>query len=88
VAINIRCLSNGCYPNDSQTTILIFCWSNRFNQHIRVTGIDGTKERLLMGKVTVVLDDDVEELVRKQTRKKGDFSKIVNEALREKLGGK
>jgi len=43
---------------------------------------------MLIGKVTVVLDDDVEELVRKQTRKKGDFSKIVNEALREKLGGK
>jgi len=39
-----------------------------------------------MGKVTVVLDDDLEELVRKQTRKKGDFSRIVNEALRKMLG--
>ena len=42
----------------------------------------------MMGKVTVVLDDDLEEKVRKLTRKKGDFSRIVNEALREKLGEK
>jgi len=43
-------------------------------------------ERYFPKRVTIVLDDDVEELVRKQTRKKGDFSRIVNEALREKLG--
>lgn len=37
-------------------------------------------------KVTVVLDDDVESLLRNHMRKKGDLSKIVNEALREYFG--
>jgi len=38
-----------------------------------------------MGKVTVVLSDGLEELLRKRTRKKGDISKIVEEALRKHL---
>jgi len=35
-----------------------------------------------MGRVNVVLEEDVEELLRKHTRKKGDISRIINEALR------
>ena len=38
-----------------------------------------------LGKVTVILDEDVEEWLRTQTRKKGDLSKIVNEALRKRM---
>jgi len=41
-----------------------------------------------MGKVTVVLDDDLEERLRNHIRGKGDLSKIVNEALRKHLGEK
>lgn len=37
-----------------------------------------------LGKVTVILDEDVEEWLRSKIRRKGDISKIVNEALKEK----
>jgi len=38
-----------------------------------------------MGKVTVVLDDDIEEKMRNHIKRKGDLSKIVEEALRKHL---
>jgi len=38
-----------------------------------------------MGKVTVVLDDELEVEVRNRIKRKGDLSKIVNEALRKHL---
>jgi len=38
-----------------------------------------------MGRVQVVLDDKLEAEVRKHTRKKGDISKFINEALHEWL---
>jgi hypothetical protein len=38
-----------------------------------------------MGKVTVVLDDELEEKLRNHIKRKGDLSKIVNEALRKHL---
>ena len=37
-----------------------------------------------LGRVTVVLDEDIEDWLRDKNRKKGDLSKIVNAALREK----
>jgi len=40
---------------------------------------------ILMGKVNVVLEEKVEQALRKRTRKKGDISDIVNEALRQYL---
>jgi len=38
-----------------------------------------------MGRVQVVLDDDVEKLLRNHVERKGDISKIINEALRKHL---
>ena len=38
-----------------------------------------------LGKVTVILEEDVEEWLRNKIRRKGDISKIVNEALKEKM---
>ena len=38
-----------------------------------------------MGRVQVVLDDDVEALLRNHIQKKGDISRIINEALRDWL---
>lgn len=38
-----------------------------------------------MGRVQVVLDADVEKLLRDRCKKKGDMSKFVNEALREQF---
>ena len=38
----------------------------------------------ILGRITVILDEDVEDWLRFKARKKGDMSKIVNEALREK----
>lgn len=34
------------------------------------------------GRVTIILDEDNEEYIRDKNRKKGDLSKIVNQALR------
>ena len=36
-----------------------------------------------MGRVQLVLDDDLEEIVRNKAKRKGDISKIINEALRD-----
>ena len=36
-------------------------------------------------KISVVLEADVEEVLRSNLRKKGDLSRIVNEALRKYL---
>ena len=41
---------------------------------------------LIMGKATVVLDDDVEKFIRQNLRKKGDLSKLINEACRKAYG--
>lgn len=38
-----------------------------------------------MGKITIVLSDDIEERLRIQTRKKGDLSRIIEMALEEWL---
>jgi len=38
-----------------------------------------------LGRVQVVLDDDVEKLLRNHIERKGDLSRIVNEALRKHL---
>ena len=39
-----------------------------------------------MGRVNVVLDDDIEALLRNHIKRKGDISKIINEALRKYFG--
>lgn len=36
-----------------------------------------------LGRVNVVLEEDVEELLRNHIKKKGDISRIINEALRQ-----
>lgn len=42
-----------------------------------------------MGRVQVVLEDKLEELVRKNyVERKGDISRIINEALRDWVKGK
>ena len=41
-----------------------------------------------MGKVNIVLDDDIEWALRTQIRRRGDLSRIVNEALRNHLNEK
>ena len=38
-----------------------------------------------MGRVQVVLEDDLEELLRNRIKRKGDMSRIINEALRKHL---
>ena len=38
-----------------------------------------------MGRVNVVLEEDVEEMLRNHIKKKGDISRIINEALRKYL---
>ena len=40
---------------------------------------------IIMGRVNVVLEDDVEELLRNHIKRKGDISKIINQALRKYL---
>jgi hypothetical protein len=37
------------------------------------------------GKIVVVLDDDVEDWVRSQNRKKGDISKLINQVLQKEM---
>jgi len=36
-----------------------------------------------MGKITIVLSDDMENRLRAHTRKRGDLSRIIEEALEE-----
>ena len=38
-----------------------------------------------MGKITVVLSDDIEERLRTHMRKRGDLSRIIEKALEEWL---
>jgi len=38
-----------------------------------------------MGRVQVVLDEDVEKLLRNHIQRKGDISKIINDAIRKYL---
>ena len=38
-----------------------------------------------MGKITIVLSDDIEERLRTKTRKRGDLSRIIEKALEEWL---
>jgi len=42
------------------------------------------KSGTVLGKVTVILDEDVEDWLRHKSLRKGDMSKIVNEAIKEK----
>jgi hypothetical protein len=34
-----------------------------------------------MGKLTIVIDDEYEERLRDRVRRKGDLSRLINEAL-------
>ena len=38
-----------------------------------------------MGRIQVVLDEDVEQALRSKAKVKGDISRIINETLSEKL---
>jgi hypothetical protein len=38
-----------------------------------------------MAKITVVLEDRVEDWVRSQNRKKGDISKLINQILKKEM---
>jgi len=38
-----------------------------------------------MGRVQIVFDDDIEEMLRDKAKRKGDLSQIVNEAVKQYL---
>jgi len=38
-----------------------------------------------MGRVQIVFEDDIEEMLRDKAKRKGDLSRIVNEAVKECL---
>jgi hypothetical protein len=50
-------------------------------------GLNGYEGRIkIMGKVTVVLNDDVEKFLRDHLHKKGDLSNLINDACRTAYG--